>query len=259
MLTFKLILALSSPICVLASACMGPGSPQTSTLNAISTPTSYPPVATPSSTSLTSNSILSLDTDRCAIPDPAIDAWDTGAGIGSPPLVPEIHAGLTKLTGNQASSVAPELAESFSNNPDGTVYDFKLRSNLKFSDGSPITSADVKASWERALRFARPGGYASKFLSQIQGANNIIKGIATGLEGVKLIDDRTLEIHLSIPNHDFELDLAHPVASVLKTETQVSGTGFGATTSTRSHPIRRKHPPLSCTPIFYPSVPDPSD
>ena len=46
------------------------------------------------------------------------------------------------------------------------------------------------------------------------------------MEGVKLIDDHTLEIHLSIPNHDFELDLAHPVASVLKTENAGLWDGF---------------------------------
>ena len=226
MLTFKLILALSSPLCVLASACMNPGSPQTSALNAISTPTASSPATTHTTKSITSNSILSLDTDRCAVPDPAIDAWDTGAGIGSPPLVPEIHAGLTKLTGNQASSVAPELAESFSTNHDGTIYTFRLRPNLKFSDGSPITSADVIASWERALRLARPGGYASKFLSQIQGADNILNGIATDLAGVEIIDDHTVEVQLSNPNHSFELDLAHPVASVFKTENAGLWDGF---------------------------------
>ena len=216
MLKFKLILALSSPLWILAAACTDSQPAQTVSLEAISTPTASPPATTPSTTSLTSNRILSLDVDRCAVPDPAIDAWDTGASIATPPLVPEIHAGLTKLTGDRASPIALELAESYTTNPDGTIYTFKLRPNLKFSDGSPVTSADVKASWERALKLARPGGYASKFLHTVQGANNILNDVATELEGVKVIDDSTLEIRLSTPNHNFEFALAHPVASVLK-------------------------------------------
>ena len=218
MLKFKLILALSSPLWILAAACTDSQPAQTMSLEAISTPTVSPPATTPTAASLTSNRILSLDVDRCAVPDPAIDAWDTGASIATPPLVPEIHAGLTKLTGDRASPIALELAESYTTNPDGTIYTFKLRPNLKFSDGSPVTSADVKASWERALRLARPGGYASKFLHPIQGADAILSGTSTELEGVDVIDDRTIEIHLSSTNRSFELALAHPVASVLKME-----------------------------------------
>ena len=218
MLKFKLIVALSSQLWILAAACTDSQPAQTVSLEAISTPTVSPPATSPTATSLTSNRILSLDVDRCAIPDPAIDAWDTGAGIGAPPLVPEIHAGLTKLSGDQSASVALELADSYTTNPEGTIYTFKLRPNLTFSDGSPITAADVKASWERALRLARPGGYASKFLRPIQGADAILSGTSTELGGVDVIDDRTIEIHLSRTNRSFELALAHPVASVLKKE-----------------------------------------
>lgn len=209
----KLILALLWPLCALtAAACTDPSPTQFDPLDEISTPIG------PASKTLTSKDILSLDTDHCAVPDPAIDAWDTGAGIAKPPLVPEIHAGLTKFTGDPASPIALELAESFTTNPDGTIYTFKLRPNLAFSDGSPITPADIKASWERALRLARPGSYASKFLNPIQGADSILNGASTELEGVKIVDDRSLEVHLSLPNHNIELALAHPVASVLKTE-----------------------------------------
>ena len=199
--------ALMALLWTLTAACTPADPPQSVTVDPISTPAA----------ALTSNRILSVDVDRCAVPDPAIDAWDTGAGIGSPPLVPEIHAGLTKLTDDPTSPVALELAESHTTNPDGTTYTFKLRPSLAFSDGSPITSADVKASWERALYLARPGGYASKFLSQVQGADDILGGQKTDLEGVEIIDDRTVEIRLSTPNHNFELALAHPVASVFNT------------------------------------------
>src|SRR5262249_46559793 len=41
------------------------------------------------------------------------------------------------------------LAQSWSESPDGKTYEFKLRPNLKFHNGEPITSEDVKFSFER--------------------------------------------------------------------------------------------------------------
>ena len=42
--------------------------------------------------------------------------------------------------------VKPLLAESFETSEDGLVYTFKLRDGIKFSDGKPITTADVAFS-----------------------------------------------------------------------------------------------------------------
>jgi len=45
----------------------------------------------------------------------------------------------------------PELAESWTIEQNGAVYRFKLRSGVKFHDGSPFTSDDVKFTFEQAL------------------------------------------------------------------------------------------------------------
>ena len=47
--------------------------------------------------------------------------------------------------------VRDELAASHSVSPNGLTWTFTLRSNLKFSDGMPLTSADVAYSIDRAL------------------------------------------------------------------------------------------------------------
>ncbi|MGH7388109.1 MAG: ABC transporter substrate-binding protein [Candidatus Rokuibacteriota bacterium] len=44
---------------------------------------------------------------------------------------------------------APSLAESFTESPDGLVYEFKLRRGVKFHDGEPVTAEDVKFSFDR--------------------------------------------------------------------------------------------------------------
>ena len=43
----------------------------------------------------------------------------------------------------------PSLAESFAQSKDGLTYDFVIRKGVKFHNGDPVTSADVKFSFER--------------------------------------------------------------------------------------------------------------
>jgi peptide/nickel transport system substrate-binding protein len=56
--------------------------------------------------------------------------------------------GLTKI--NVDGSVAPLLAESWSMEPDGKSYTFKLKKGVKFHDGEAFDASDVKFSFERA-------------------------------------------------------------------------------------------------------------
>src|SRR3954471_2894668 len=46
-------------------------------------------------------------------------------------------------------NLAPSLAESWSISEDGLTYDFVLRDGAKFHNGDPVTTDDVKFSFER--------------------------------------------------------------------------------------------------------------
>ena len=69
-------------------------------------------------------------------------------GIGTPfVFLYAMHDALMKpLPGND---MAPCLAESWKESPDGLVYEFKLRQGLKFHNGDPFTADDVKFSFQR--------------------------------------------------------------------------------------------------------------
>jgi peptide/nickel transport system substrate-binding protein len=78
-------------------------------------------------------------------------------GIGTPfVFLYAMHDALAKpLPGND---MAPCLAESWKESPDGLAYEFKLRPNLKFHNGDPFTAEDVK------FTFLRYKGAAAKLL-----------------------------------------------------------------------------------------------
>jgi peptide/nickel transport system substrate-binding protein len=49
---------------------------------------------------------------------------------------------------NSPDKIVPDLAESWSWNPDQTKLTFKLRSGVKWHDGKPFTAKDVKCTWD---------------------------------------------------------------------------------------------------------------
>ena len=69
-------------------------------------------------------------------------------GIGTPfVFLYAMHDALIKpLPGN---NMAPCLAQSWTESPDGLVYEFKLREGLRFHNGDPFTAEDVKFSFHR--------------------------------------------------------------------------------------------------------------
>jgi peptide/nickel transport system substrate-binding protein len=81
-------------------------------------------------------------------PAPGLDPTTASAAAIGEVVHYNILEGLTKI--ERDGKVTPLLAESFSIDPDGKVYTFKLRKGVKFHDGEDFDASDVKFSFERA-------------------------------------------------------------------------------------------------------------
>ena len=143
------------------------------------------------------------------LPDPIIDSRYNDFLYG------EVYSGLFRFRGGADGVVEPDLVGSYQISEDGLVYTFKLRPNLMFSDGTIVTSNDVKWSWERALLPENGAARAADVLGTIRGAKEMQSGDATSLSGVEIVDASTLQVKL-VRRQVYFLDLlADPLASVL--------------------------------------------
>jgi len=104
----------------------------------------------------------------------------------------------------------PELCEKWEVSDDGLVYTFNIKKGVKFHDGSPLTAQDFVYSWTRAV-LAETASYLAYHLAAIKGYQACQEGTATELEGVKAIDDYTLQVTLEYPYADFVNTLGHIV------------------------------------------------
>jgi peptide/nickel transport system substrate-binding protein len=129
-----------------------------------------------------------LATALIALPGFAI-AQDKGgvinvATIGEPPTLDPMvstadlvgivtqHMFETLYTFDKNWNVTPLLADKLPEvSADGKVYTIKLRSDIKFHDGSVMTSKDVVASLNRWVKLASRGKQAGMFMDNVKASD----------------------------------------------------------------------------------------
>ncbi len=142
--------------------------------------------------------------------DPGLAATLQGAQISV-----LLYDGLTEFdfTDFQNPQLMPQVAESFEPNEDATVWTFRVRDDVTFSNGDPVLPSSFAFGWNRAVdpEFASELAY---LFDPIQGAAEVAEGTATELEGVVADDEAmTLTVTLTGPFADFGAVVSHPVFS----------------------------------------------
>ncbi|WP_336645187.1 ABC transporter substrate-binding protein [Microbacterium sp. USHLN186] len=128
-------------------------------------------------------------------------------------LVDNIYEGL--VTRTQDNEIVERLAASYEIAPDGLTYTFTLNDGITFHDGSPLTSADVVASYQTVKSDASVQGNAE----------------FAGVSAISAPDAQTVTITLAQPDQNFLFALTGPAGLVFKSgdetdmKTAENGTG----------------------------------
>lgn len=128
-------------------------------------------------------------------------------------LAHDLAAGLIAFRAD--GSLGPGLAAEWTVAEDGLTYRFRMKPDLRWSDGSPLTADDIVASFRRAVAPKTAAPYAS-YLYPIVGAEAVNRGKA-GPEAlaVQAVAPDVIEIRLHQPTPYFPQVLALPIASVV--------------------------------------------
>lgn len=94
----------------------------------------------------------------------------------------------------------PLLAESMEAAPDGRTYTFRLRGGVKFHTGAPMSSADVKYSYD----YIRDPKNGSPFAGDFQN-----------IEGIDAPDERTVVFHLTKPDASLPMTVTNKYGAVI--------------------------------------------
>lgn len=97
-----------------------------------------------------------------------------------------VYERLVNVDPADPNKLLPGLAESWSANEDSTEFTFNLNPDATFADGTPVTSADVKWSYERSANMKAGGSF-----------------MLTGLESVETPDPQTAVVKFASPNAPF--------------------------------------------------------
>lgn len=122
----------------------------------------------------------------------------------------QIYQGLVKLN-QEDLSVIPSLAEKWAVNEDATSFTFHLRKGVMFHDdqcfkdgkGRELKAADVKYCLDKVCESSPENQMFWLFKDKVKGASEYFKStvdnkpLVGGVEGIKVIDEYTIQIDLS--------------------------------------------------------------
>jgi peptide/nickel transport system substrate-binding protein len=131
---------------------------------------------------------------------PSLDMHQEQTFAVAQPLGP-IYNNLIVFDPHNYPQIIGDLAKGWTVSADYLTYTFTLHQGVTFHDGSPLTSADVKASWDRII-FPPEG-----VVSPRRGNYPMVKSIEAP-------DPYTVVFHLQHRSPSFLINLAHPASFI---------------------------------------------
>jgi len=133
---------------------------------------------------------------------PHLDPTAGAAAAIDEVLYANVFEGLTRI--GSRGEVLPALAESWTVSDDGRTYTFKLRTGVKYHDGTDFDADDVKFSLDRA---------------RADDSTNAQKGLFAAIDTVEVVDPATVKVTLKNPQGSFLYNLGWGDAVIVAPET----------------------------------------
>jgi peptide/nickel transport system substrate-binding protein len=102
---------------------------------------------------------------------------------------------------NNGKGVEPWLATSYKMSPDKKTYTFTLRKGVKFSNGKPMTSADVKFSIDQNRKATQGWAYLDSAISSVDDPNPDTVVIHLKFPWAPLLADLSIFANGIVPNN----------------------------------------------------------
>jgi peptide/nickel transport system substrate-binding protein len=127
---------------------------------------------------------------------PSLDPHQEQTFATLQPVAP-LYSTLLQIDPYNYPNVIGDVVSEWKISPDGLTYTFKIRPGIRFHDGSPLTSADVKASYD-------------KILFPPDGVRSIRKHHYSAVASVEAPDPSTVVFKLKFPSASLLANLASP-------------------------------------------------
>jgi peptide/nickel transport system substrate-binding protein len=124
----------------------------------------------------------------------------------------------TPMYFDDKGEIHPYVFTKWTSSADGSQWDFEIDPKAKFSDGSLITAASVKGSWELAAVPSTKHQRVDQVLSGVVGYQSVSSGRGAAMEGLVVTGDHSLRVHLSAPDPIFFMKIANALVPVVKPE-----------------------------------------
>jgi ABC-type transport system substrate-binding protein len=145
------------------------------------------------------------------MPETVDPAWAIDSS--SKELIFNVYETLVFFDGESTDKFRPQLAKSWTLNPDDLTYTFKIRENVSFHDGSLLTPEDVEYSFERALVYASYGSPMSMLCEYLFGTSSVDELISEyGIAQTGMLIDEAVQsngTHVWFKNPFFDQHKGH--------------------------------------------------